>query len=192
MPSIISVADLRAALGGVDSSLYNDAYLERVINTAEGVILPKLVANTASVEAVKLVDNVATFYTQAENYFVTGQSIVVSGLRSPFSATFTVVDAGKYWFKANVTASDADYQRTIPAGVATLSGYSAAEIYANNAVVEEAVLVVSIEVFQSITAAGGQIEGVDFAPTPYRMGRSLENRVAGLIGIYYDAGAVIG
>jgi len=192
MPQIITVADLRAALGGVDSSLFNDTYMERVINTAEGVILPKLVANTSSVEAVKLVSNVATYYTQSEHYFVAGQSIVVSGLRSPFSATVTVVDAGKFWFTASVTASDVAYQRTIPAGVASLSGYSAAEIYANNAVVEEAVLVVSIEVFQSITAAGGQIEGLDFSPTPYRMGRSLENRVAGLIGIYYDAGAVIG
>jgi hypothetical protein len=47
-------------------------------------------------------------------------------------------------------------------------------------------MVVSVEVFQSRTAPGGQIEGVDFAPSPYRMGRSLFNRCVGLLGPYID------
>ena len=47
-------------------------------------------------------------------------------------------------------------------------------------------LVVSTEIFQSVVAPGGQIEGVDFAPTPYRMGRSLTSRVMALLLPYVE------
>jgi hypothetical protein len=53
-------------------------------------------------------------------------------------------------------------------------------------------LAVAVEVFQSRTAAGGQIEGVDFAVTPFRLGRSLFNRVVGLLGPYIDTESMIG
>jgi len=52
------------------------------------------------------------------------------------------------------------------------------------------VLAVSVEVFQSRVAAGGQIEGVDFASTPYRMGRSLTNRVSTLLMPFLDVETV--
>ena len=77
----------------------------------------------------------------------------------------------------------------IPAGKATLSG---ASTYVGNANVESAVLAVAVEVFQSRTAAGGQIEGVDFAVTPFRLGRSLFNRISGLLGPYIDTETMIG
>jgi hypothetical protein len=79
----------------------------------------------------------------------------------------------------------------IPEGVATLSGYSAAAIYANNPAIESAVLAVSVEVFQSRVAAGGEIQGVDFQSTPYRMGRSLTNRVSSLLQPYLDVETVV-
>ena len=53
------------------------------------------------------------------------------------------------------------------------------------------ILAVSVEVFQSRVAAGGQIEGIDFASTPYRMGRSLTNRVSTLLMPYLDVETVV-
>jgi hypothetical protein len=53
MPSIITAAQLRAVLG-VSSSLYNDAYLEEIIGSAEAVILPMLTANQAAIAEVYL------------------------------------------------------------------------------------------------------------------------------------------
>jgi hypothetical protein len=52
--------------------------------------------------------------------------------------------------------------------------------------VESAVLAVATEVFQSRSAVGGQIEGVDFQVTPFRLGRSLFNRVSGILGKHID------
>jgi len=190
MPSIVTAAQLRAVLG-VSSSLYNDAYLNEIINTSEAVILPMLVANTSAINAYKLDTNVAYYYTNREHHFVAGQSVIVTGLPAPFSATVTVVTAGAYYFTAAITNANVTFRDIIPNGTATLSGYSAAEIYAGNDAIESAILAVSVEVFQSRVAAGGQIEGVDFASTPYRMGRSLTNRVSTLLTPFLDMETVV-
>jgi hypothetical protein len=190
MPSIVTASQLRTVLG-VSVSLYSDSYLDEIINTAEAVILPMLVANTSAVNAYKLESNVAYYYTQRPHHFVAGQSIVVTGLPAPFSATVTVVDVKEYHFTAAITNANVTLRDIIPTGTATLSGYSAADLYANSAPIESAILAVSVEVFQSRVAAGGQIEGVDFASTPYRMGRSLTNRVSTLLQPFLDVETVV-
>jgi len=189
MPNIVTAAQLRQVLG-VSIALYDDAYLNEIINTAEAVILPMLVANTSAVNAYKLNNNEAYYYTEREHHFVAGQSIIVAGLPAPFSATVTVVTAGAYYFTAARTNADVTLREIIPSGTATLSGYSAVNIYTGNDAIESAILAVSVEVFQSRVAAGGQIEGLDFTATPYRMGRSLMNRVSTLLMPYLDVETV--
>ena len=191
MPNIITAAQLRSVLG-VSSSLYSDAYLDDIIDTAEQAILPLLIQNSTAIVEYKLDANVATFYTRRVHTFVEGQSIVVTGLPAPFTATHTVTAVTDTSFSAALTSSDVTTRQIIPNGTATLSGYSAATLYVGNASIESAIYAVSIEVFQSRTAAGGQIEGVDFASSPYRMGRSLLNRVIGLLGNYIDVDTMVG
>jgi hypothetical protein len=191
MSAIVSVSSLRSILG-VSSSLYNDAYLEDIIATAEGAVLPLLVQNSTAVIEYKLLSNVAYFYTRDSHNFVEGQSVVVAALPAPFSATHTVVKADDKFFTAALTNADVAIRPIIPNGTATLSGYGAATYYVGNSNVESAILAVSVEVFQSRTAAGGQIEGVDFQVTPYRMGRGLMNRVIGLLGNLVDTGSMVG
>ena len=190
MPNIVTASSLRSVLG-VSVSLYSDAYLEEIINTSEAVILPMLVSNSSAVQAYKLESNVAYFYTVRAHHFVAGQSVIVAGLPAPFSATHTVTTVTPYSFTAALTASDVTARDIIPNGTATLSGYSAVDIYANTPAIESAILAVSVEVFQSRVAAGGQIEGVDFQSTPYRMGRSLTNRVSTLLMPYLDVETVV-
>jgi hypothetical protein len=190
MSAIVTASQLRSILG-VSSSLYNDAYLDDIIDTAEGVILPMLVQNTTAIVSYKLKDNVAFFYTREPHTFVAGQSVVVTKLPAPFAATHTVVKAEDLYFTAALTNADVSIRQIIPNGTATLSGYGAATYYIGNPNVESAILAVSVEVFQSRTAAGGQIEGVDFAATPYRMGRSLTNRCIGLLGDLVDTRSMV-
>jgi len=188
MPSIITAASLRSVLG-VSSSLYSDAYLDEIIGSAEGVILPMLTANQAAIAEVYLTSNVAYYVTQRPHYFVAGQTVVASGIvPSTFNGTITVTDSitNPYIFSAALVNADIIIRGVIPAGVAYLSGANAGTLYASTDAVESAVTIVSVEIFQSITAAGGQIEGVDFTPSPYRMGRSLMNRVIGLLSPYID------
>ena len=189
--SIITVASLRSTLG-VSSSLYNDAYLQDVIDAAEGVLLPLLVANTTAITAFKLTNNEAFFYTRDAHNFVAGQDVTVTGLPSPFSDTHTVTGVSTFVFKASLTNADVTVRPSIPNGKATLSGYDAVTLYSGDPDVEKALMIISIEIFQSVTAAGGQIEGIDFASTPYRMGRGLMNRCVGLLGEKIDSGVWVG
>jgi hypothetical protein len=200
MPSIITASQLRTVLG-VSVALYSDAYLDSIINSAEQVILPLLTANQNAVAAVYLQNNVAYYITQKPNTFVADQSVVITGcVPAIFNGTKTVTSnfydpfpylpfaypAPYFYFTAAVTNADITFRPVIPAGVAYLSGANAATLYASTDAVEQAVTIVSVEIFQSVVAPGGQIEGVDFTPSPFRMGRSLQNRVIGLLGNYID------
>ena len=189
MPAIITVASLRTVLG-VSVSLYSDAYLESIIDSAEQVILPLLTANQSAITEVYLTSNVAYYVTQRPHYFVAGQTVVVSGVvpSAAFNGTITITDTiiDPYIFSAAKVNADILIRGVIPAGVAYLSGADAATLYASTDAIEQAVTIVSVEIFQSVVAPGGQIEGVDFTPSPYRMGRSLMNRVIGLLSPYID------
>ena len=188
MASIVTVAELRSILG-VSSALYNDAYLTDIIDTAEQVILPMLTRYAQPIDAVELEDNVATFHTLGAHEFSLTQSVVITGCGSPFNGTFTITAVpDDYEFSVALTNADIIKRNVIPSGLATLSG---ASTYVGVSAVESAVLVVSVEVFQSRVAPGGQIEGVDFTPTPYRMGRSLFNRTVGLLGPYIDVESIV-
>jgi hypothetical protein len=212
MATIVTPAELRSVLG-VSNSLYNDAYLTDVIDTAESVILPMLVKYSSPIDTVTLQDNIATYGVLGDNNFSEGQSVVITGVGSPFNGTFTIIESsnidiedfivrsssriyldGVYrefngYFTVAITAADITERKVIPSGLATLSG---ASTYVGNAAVESAVLAVSVEVFQSRIAPGGQIEGIDFTSvSPYRLGRSLFNRVSGLLGPFIDTDSMV-
>ena len=184
MPTIITATELRSVLG-VSSALYDDTYLNGIIDTAENTILPMLVTFKSPIQKTVLNDNVATFTTLGVHEFTAGQSVVIAGCGSPYNGTRTVLadNLGQYTFSASITNADLLEVNVIPSGTATLSG---ASTYVGNQPVRSAIFAVSVEIFQSRIAAGGQIEGVDFTATPFRMGRSLFNRCVGLLGPYID------
>jgi hypothetical protein len=212
MATIVTAAELRSVLG-VSSSLYNDAYLTDVIDTAEAVILPMLTRYSSPIDRVSLTDNIATYSVLGDNNFSEGQSVVITNVGSPFNGTFTILESSNYdeddfiiksnsrvflngdyrefngYFTVAITNADIIERKVIPSGLATLSG---ASTYVGVAAVESAVLAVSVEVFQSRIAPGGQIEGIDFTQvSPYRLGRSLFNRVSGLLGAYIDVETMV-
>lgn len=189
--SIVTPTQLRDVLG-VSSSLYSDAYLQKVIDTSELTILPLLVSHSSAVTYARLNSNVATLITNTPHNYTVGQSVVVAIGNATFDGTKTVTAVNsENEFAYAKTNADVEQIAIIPSGTTYLSGYDAATIYASNPAVYEAIIVVSVEVFQSITAAGGQIEGIDFQPTPYRMGRSLLSRVIGILGRSLDTGAML-
>lgn len=191
MPNIVTADELRQVLG-VSDSLFSDEYLDSIIDSAEITILPMLTQYQSAVVSTRVVNDVLYIDTLRPNYFVQGQQVVLAGIGNGLDGPYTVSDHSVNAFEVTATVDEADRILTpvIPAGTITLDGGSAAEIYANVPAINKAILIVSVEIFQSITAPGGQIEGVDFAPTPYRMGRSLQNRVIGLISAFYDVDSI--
>jgi hypothetical protein len=187
MPSIITAGELRDVLG-VSSSLYNDAYLDQIIESAEGVILPLLTQYQNAIATTRIEDGVLYCVTLRPSYFAEGQTVIIAGTGVDTNGTYVItLDTTKpLEFSVATNLADRVAYAIIPSGTATLDGYSSAELYADTPAVKSALLIVSTEIFQSITASGGQIEGVDFQPTPFKMGRSLMNRVIGLLSPFVD------
>jgi hypothetical protein len=132
MPAIVTAAQLRSILG-VSVSLYSDAQLESYIDSAEQTILPLLTQYQSSVTFANVSDSLIHFTTMRPNYFVPGQSVIVTGAGA-YSATYTVTDdrIEPYLFTAATAAADRTYPLPfIPNALATLSGGSAASLYAN-------------------------------------------------------------
>ena len=183
---IIDADDLRAILG-VSESLYSDAYLDQIIASSEEILLPILNSYQFAIGSFEVKDNIVYFYTIRPNLFVEGQSVVVTGCGA-IDDTYTVEarTANVYRFSAAVIAADSIVTPVIPAGVAVLDGSSAADLYANNDAIKNALLGLSTDIFQAVIAPGSQIEGVDFAQTIYRTGRAMINRQMGLLTPFLD------
>ena len=187
MPAIVTASQLRQILG-VSVSLYSDAQLDNIIDSAEQTILPLLTQYQSAVTFANVDNSVIYFTTMRPNYFVPGQSVIVTGAGT-YNATYTVTDdrIEPYTFTAATNAADRTYPLPfIPNALATLSGGSAASLYASTPPIENAILAVSVEIFQSITAPGNQIMSDQFQPSPFILGRSLSNRVIGLLGPFLD------
>ena len=183
---IIDADDLRAILG-VSESLYPDAYLDQIIASSEEILLPILNSYQFAIGSFEVKDNIVYFYTIRPNLFVEGQSVIVTGCGA-IDDTYTVEarTANVYRFSAAVIAADSIVTPVIPAGVAVLDGSGAADLYANNDAIKNALLGLSTDIFQAVIAPGSQIEGVDFAQTIYRTGRAMINRQMGLLTPFLD------
>lgn len=183
---IISASDLRSVIG-VSQSLYSDAYLDQIIASSEEILLPILNSYEFAIDSFEVKDNIVYFYTIRPNLFVEGQSVIVTGCGA-IDDTYTVEarTGNVYMFSAAVIAADSIVTPVIPAGVAVLDGSSAADIYANNDAIKNALLGLSTDIFQAVIAPGSQIEGVDFAQTIYRTGRAMINRQMGLLTPFLD------
>jgi len=183
---IISASDLRSVIG-VSQSLYSDAYLDQIIASSEEILLPILNSYQFAINSFEVKENIVYFYTIRPNLFVEGQSVIVTGCGA-IDDTYTVQarSADVYRFSAAVIAADSIDTPVIPAGVAVLDGSSAADLYANNDAIKNALLGLSTDIFQAVIAPGSQIEGVDFAQTIYRTGRAMINRQMGLLTPFLD------
>ena len=188
MPAIVTATQLRNILG-VSSSLYSDAALESYIDSAEQTILPLLTQYQSSISDFRVSDGILIFNTIRVNYFVPGQTVNITGCGATYNGAYTVTadQIQAYAFTVLTSEADTDYPiPTIPAGKATLDGSSAAELYTSIAAVQNAILLISVEIFQSITAPGNQIMSENFQPSPFVMGRSLTSRVIGLLSPFID------
>jgi hypothetical protein len=183
---IITAQALRDVLG-VSDSLFDDAYLDQIIASAEGTILPMLTQYQSAVPAYIITDGVITVSTIRPNYFVVGQDVVITGCGA-IDDTYTVTDdrVSPYIFTVATGLADSITIPIIPAGKATLDGGSAEAIYSGIAPIESALLVVSVEIFQSVTAPGNMTANENFNPSPFVLGRSLQNRVISLLSPFLD------
>jgi sulfur carrier protein ThiS len=192
MASIITPAELRTALNGVSSSLYSDAVLTEIIDTAESVVGNLLVKWNVPINQHKhAVATKTTLHTTRPHKFHVGQTVVMNGIEAHINGSKTIAEiVDEYTFTITTSAVTVhDWYNVIPNGLASANDLSQ---YDDVAPVESAVLTVSLDVFKARTSAGSVQQGLDFVPQPYILGRTIQNRIVGMLGAYLDVEALIG
>jgi hypothetical protein len=186
--ALIDIDDFKEILGVGD--LYDDALLESAMESAENLVKGFLYFHNASITAVQIKSNVATFTTQRPHGYTTGQQVTISKIGSPFDGTRTITRISGYTFQATITNADIPRRLNVPAGRCILQGQST--YYDDNENCRTAALMVAVDIWNARQSASGQMQAVDFNPGPYRMGRSLLSRVIGLISEYRDPKSMVG
>ena len=192
MASIITPAELRSALNGVSSSLYSDAVLTEIIDTAESVVGNLLVKWNAPIDKHKHeTSTITTLHTTKPHKFYVGQTVAIEGIQAHVNGSKTITEiVDEFTFTVTTTAVPVhDWYNVIPNGLAAANDLSQ---YADVAPIESAVLTVSLDVFKARTSAGATQNVLDFVPAPYILGRTIQNRIVGMLGAYIDVEALIG
>jgi hypothetical protein len=185
--AIITIAELKAVLG--IGNIYSDAVVQQVADAASDIILSYLEFNRSSIVGVELTNNVATFYTAEPHDFIVGSALTVTGCGTTFNGSRTVTERDTDYFKVAITNADILETPLRPYGSAVLT--SQAALYDTNASVREACLALAVDIWETQKGTMGQ-QGVDFAPAPYRLGRSMLQRVMGLLGKNVDTNSLVG
>jgi hypothetical protein len=187
--SLIDIDDFKAVLGVGD--IYSDATLEGVMDSAELVLKSFLNLHRASIVAVELKDNVARLWTRTEHGYSVGQQVDIDRVGSPFNGTRTITRVFRDQFQASITSADVTYRINKPDGNCLLNGQ---ETYFDDIPqIREAALMIAVDLWNARQTAQGIASDATFAPgIPYRMGRSLVSRVAGLISGYRDPSSMVG
>jgi hypothetical protein len=216
MPStFVTKAELRSNLG--IGSLYTDAVVEEVCQTAEDLLKQYLWYNEAPVVGASLYNNVATLVLANPGIFVTGQTISVENcgniyggqhvITGSFPGTTVPVSIGTAFLTnlpytnypsgysfiqfAKVHADD-PFHRIIPSGKVVGPDKKDTD-YSATPAIREAAMIIAVDIWQArqVSQTGGVgMDGV--SASPYRMGYQLINRVRGLIQPYSNPNSLVG
>jgi len=189
--ALTTVAELRSTLGV--GTLYTDATLQEVCDASDAVLLPMLWAYTNFNIAQENTTTVGTLYfdeSVKEIYFV-GQTVVVTNNKAHFngSKTITAVDNHSISFAITGSPAATPKHEVRPYGTVTVS---ASTDWTADAAVQNAALMISVEIWQARTATLSGSNAVDFQPSPYRMSAQLLAKVRGLIAHALDPRSMVG
>ena len=186
--ALTSVAELRSTLGV--GTLYSDATLQEVCDATDVVLLPMLWQNELYNTHHSLANNVATLYftTDVIDYYYVGQTVTITKNGSPFNGTKTITGVNNYSIEYAATGADQGKHAIQPFGTVAAS----ATDYSTDTAVQNAALMVSVEIWQARTATLSGSNAVDFQPSPYRMSAQLLAKVRGLIAHALSPNSMVG
>ena len=186
--ALTSVSELRSTLGV--GTLYSDATLQEVCDATDVVLLPMLWQNELYNTHHSLANNVATLYftTDVIDYYYVGQTVTITKNGSPYNGTKTITGVNNYSIEYAATGADQGKHAIQPFGTVAAS----ATDYSTDTAVQNAALMVSVEIWQARTATLSGSNAVDFQPSPYRMSAQLLAKVRGLIAHALSPNSMVG
>jgi hypothetical protein len=186
--ALTTVAELRSTLGV--GTLYPDATLQEVADAADAVLLPMLWQNELYNTHQTISGNVATLYFNQNilEHFYVGQSVTITRNGSPYNGTKTITAISSNSISYSATGADQGTHAIQPFGIVADSPTD----YATDTAVQQAALMISVEIWQARTATLSGSNAVDFQPSPYRMSAQLLAKVRGLIAHCLSPNSMVG
>lgn len=188
--ALTTVAELRSTLGV--GTLYPDATLQEVCDATDAVLLPMLWTNTNFSIGHSNVGTVGTMYfdQNVESIYYVGQSVVITNAGSHFNGNKTITGVSNRTFTVTTNhVTNTPYHPFNPFASVAASTYVD---WAEDKAIQQAALMISVEIWHARTATLSGSNAVDFQPSPYRMSAQLLAKVRGLIAHALDPRSMVG
>ena len=188
--ALTTVAEMKSVLGV--GSLYPDATIQEVCDAADAVLLPMLWAPKWFSVAHSNVVGTGTLYFNDNilDTFYVGQSVTIANSGSSYNGTKTITAVSDYSISVATNHSVAQaYHPIFPYGSVSTTTYTD---WTTDMAVQQAALMISVEIWQARTATLSGSNAVDFQPSPYRMSAQLLAKVRGLIAHALDPRSMVG
>jgi hypothetical protein len=179
--ALTTVSELRSTLGV--GTLYPDSTLQEVCDATDAVLLPMLWANNSFLVGHSNTANTGTSYFNeyVADIFYVGQTVTIAGSGSKHNGNKTITGVGEKSITYAITGNNntpTPFHPVQPFGTVTADTYVD---WSADLAVQQAALMISVEIWQARTATLSGSNLVDFQPSPYRMSAQLLAKVRGLI-----------
>jgi hypothetical protein len=186
--ALVTISELRSTLGV--GTLYPDATLQEVCDATDVILLPMLWQNEVYNTHQSISGNVATLYFDSSitDMFYVGQSITITKNGSPYNGTKTITVINNNALSYAATGADQNIHAVQPFGTVATS----ATDYSTDTAVQQAALMIAVEIWQARTATLSGSNAVDFQPSPYRMSAQLLAKIRGMIAHCLSPNSMVG
>jgi hypothetical protein len=189
--ALTTVTELRSTLGV--GTLYTDATLQEVCDASDAVLLPMLWNNYTFNVAHSNTTTEGTLYfnESIKDVFYVGQTVVITGNGAPHNGSKAITGMTDTTIKYAVTGTPAEKPKHSLAPFGQVS-VTATIDYTTDTAVQNAALMIAVEIWQARTATLSGSNAIDFQPSPYRMSAQLLAKVRGLIAHALDPRSMVG
>jgi len=188
--SLTTVAELRSTLGV--GTLYPDATLQEVCDATDAVLLPMLWSPTYFTVAHENIVGEGTLYFNdpvAEIFYV-GQTVTISNSGTAYNGSKVLTAVGDYSITMATTHATAQPKHAIaPYGSVASRTYTD---WTTDTAVQQAALMIAVEIWQARTTSLSGSNSVDFQPSPYRLSAQLLAKIRGMIAHALDPRSMVG
>jgi hypothetical protein len=188
--ALTTVTELRTTLGV--GTLYTDAVLQEVCDASDAVLLPMLWTPTYFTVAHGNIVGTGTLYFNepVKEIFYVGQTVTIANSGSAYNGSKVLTAVGDYSISMATNHSTVQPKHAIaPFGSVASRTYTD---WTTDTAVQNAALMISVEIWQARTTTLNGANTVDFQPSPYRMSAQLLAKVRGLIAHALDPRSMVG
>jgi hypothetical protein len=188
--ALTTVSELRSTLGV--GTLYPDATLQEVCDASDAVLLPMLWAPKYFTIAHENTVGSGTLYfnESIKEIFYVGQTVTIANSGSSYNGSKVITAVSDYSITMTTNHTTAQPKHAIaPYGSVASRTYTD---WTTDMAIQQAALMISVEIWQARTATLSGSNAVDFQPSPYRMSAQLLAKVRGLIAHALDPRSMVG